>query len=302
MKAMIMAAGFGTRLKPLTDHIPKALVPVLNRPILERNIEYLAEYGIKDIIINAHYHMEQMECYIKGCKIPGVNLSISLEPDEILGTGGGLSKCRPFLKDDTFILINSDILTDIHLDQAIKSHMGSGAIVTMVLHDFQRFNQVEVINNTVTKIHRDIAPGRFAFTGIHVLSPHIFDWLPPKGYSDIISECYTPMIESGKTINTHMATGHYWHDTGTIESYKMANKDLLEVENKRFIKGKNTCIDPSVKLINWVIIGNNVCIGKDTIIENSIIWDDVAIGKEMYIKDSIVISDDVIIHTSQGSR
>jgi NDP-sugar pyrophosphorylase family protein len=294
MKAMIMAAGFGTRLKPLTDYIPKALVPVVNRPILERNIEYLAGFGIKDIIINTHYHMEQLEGYIKACKIPGVNLAVSPEP-EILGTGGGLSRCREFLKDDTFIVINSDILTDINLDQAVKSHTGSGEIVTMVLHNCPRFNQVDVKNSRVEAIYKDTAPGRLAFTGIHVLSPKVFDYLPSEGYADIISVCYKPMIDAGRAINAHIVTGHYWHDIGTIKSYIKANIDLLTFENKRFVKGENTRIDKSATLKNWAVIGNNVTIGKDAVIDSSIIWDNVVVKNDAYIKDRIVIPEDVII-------
>lgn len=301
MKAMIMAAGFGTRLKPLTDKIPKALVPVLNRPILERNIEYLARYGIKDIIINAHYHMAQIEHFIKGCKIPGVNLSISLEP-EILGTGGGLSNCRAFLKDETFMLINSDILTNIDLDKAVERHKKSGATVTMVLHDYPRFNQVEVTNNTVKKIFKDAALGRFAFTGIHVLSPSVFDWLSQKGYSDIITQCYTPMIESGKSINAHMASGHYWYDIGTIDSYIKASLDFLRLENRQIVKGENVQLDASATVKNWAIIGNNVTIGKDVVIDSSIILDNAVIKNGTHIKKSIVVSDDMIIQASRDNK
>jgi NDP-sugar pyrophosphorylase family protein len=302
MKSMIMAAGFGTRLKPITDKIPKALVPVLNKPILERNIEYLAGYGIKDIIINAHYHMEQIESYIKECKIPGVNLSISMEPGEILGTGGGLSNCRAFLKDDTFMLINSDILTNIDLHKAVESHNESGAIVTMVLHDYPRFNQVEVKDNRVTAIYKDTAPGRFAFTGIHVLSPEVFDWLPLNGYADIISECYTPLIKSGKSINAFIATGHFWYDIGTIDSYIKASLDFLMLNNQQIIKGENVRLDESATLKNWAVIGNNVTIGKDAVIESSIILNNAVIKNGAYIKKSIVISDDVIIQTAQDDK
>jgi mannose-1-phosphate guanylyltransferase len=297
MKAMIMAAGFGTRLKPLTDKIPKALVPVVNRPILDRNIEYLAGFGIRDIIINTHYHMEQIENYAKACKIPGVNLHLSPEP-EILGTGGGLSNCRDFLNDDTFIVINSDILTDIDLDQAVKSHMESGAIVTMVLHDCPRFNQVEVKNSRVEAIYKDAAPGRLAFTGIHVFSPEVFDYLPPEGYADIISVCYRPMIESGRAINAHTVTGNYWHDIGTIESYIKANLDLLGFENKRFVQGENTRVDMSAKLKNWAVIGSNVTIGKDAVIDSSIIWDNMNIDDGLNVKDAVVIPSHGIINTS----
>jgi mannose-1-phosphate guanylyltransferase len=294
MKAMLMAAGFGTRLKPLTDKIPKALVPVLNRPLLERNIEYLAGYGIKDIIINAHYHMEQIERYIKECKLSGVRLSISLEP-EILGTGGGLSNCRTFLADDTFMIINSDILTDIDLDQAVKSHVESGAVVTMVLHDYPRFNQVEVKNKKVNAIYKDAAPGRFAFTGIHVLSPLVFDFLPSKGYADIISECYTPLIKSGKSINAYMATGHYWYDIGTIDSYIKASLDFLRLNNQQIVKGENVRLDASATVKNWAVIGNNVAIEKDAVIDSSIILDNAVIKNGTHINDSIVISEEEII-------
>ena len=170
MKAMIMAAGFGTRLRPLTDNIPKALVPVLNKPVLEHNIEYLKNYGIKDIIINAYYHADQIQKFVSACCIPGVSLSVSKE-DEILGTGGGISNCRSFLKDDTFLVINVDILTNINPDDAIKSHKQSGCPVTMVMHDYKKFNQVEIAGNEIKSIHKDTANGRFAFTGIHVIEP-----------------------------------------------------------------------------------------------------------------------------------
>lgn len=297
MKAMIMAAGFGTRLRPLTDNLPKALVPVLNRSVLERNIEYLHNYEIKDIIINAHYHTDKIQEFIKHCKIPGVNLSISMEK-EILGTGGGLANCRDFLKDDTFIVINSDILTNIGLDAAINTHKKSGDIVTMVLHDRLQFNQIDITGTKIKTIHSTTAPGRLAFTGIHVLEPDIFEFLPGEGYADIISACYNPMLESDKSINVFMATDHYWYDIGTIESYKKANRDLLKLENTQFIKGKNTLIDPSVTLNNWAVIGNNVVIDKDAVIDSSVIWDNAIIEKGAQIKNSIVIPPFEVLKTS----
>ena len=288
MKAMIMAAGFGTRLRPLTDNFPKALVPVLNRPVLERNIEYLGKYGIRDIIINAHYHRDLIQEYAASCKIPNVNLTVSPE-DEILGTGGGIARCREFLKDDTFLVINSDILTNINLDDAVASHTASGAPVTMVLHDCSRFNQLDITpDNKVKAIHTNTAPGRLAFTGIHMLEPEIFNYLPEDGYADIISNCYNPLIESGKSINALIATDHYWYDIGTTESYKKANMDFLKFVNTQFIKGENTRLDSSVTLKNWAVIGNNVTIEKNVEIDSSIIWDNVIIKAGTKIKDTIV--------------
>lgn len=287
MKAMIMAAGFGTRLRPLTDKTPKALVPVLNRSVLERNIEYLCNYGIKDIIINAHYHANQIQDFVSAYKIPGGNLTVSHEK-EILGTGGGIANCREFLKDNTFIVINSDILTNVNLDAAIKSHRESGDIVTMVLHSYPRFNQIDITDSKIKTIHKTTAPGRLAFTGIHLLEPEIFKSLPDRVYADIISVCYNPLLDSGRSINAFIETNHYWYDIGTIESYKKANLDFLATKNLQFARGKNTCLDPSADLKNWAIIGNNVIIGKDTVIDSSIIWDNVIVKDGVKITDSIL--------------
>ncbi len=297
MKAMIMAAGFGTRLRPLTDKIPKALVPVVNIPVLERNIRYLGRYGVRDIIINAHYHSDLIREFAASLSIQGVSLTLSPEKT-ILGTGGGLANCRAFLEDDTFVVINSDILTNVDLDKAVGSHMESGNSATMVLHDCTCFNQIDTTGNRVKTIHKTVAPGRLAFTGIHVLEPEVFDLLPGEGYADIISVCYNPMLESGRPVNAFIASHHYWYDIGTIESYKKASMDFLRFENKQFVKGENTLIDSSAVLKNWAVIGSNVTIEKDAIIDSSIIWDNSIIKKGMHIIDSIVISADKIIKTS----
>ncbi|MGD9160877.1 MAG: NDP-sugar synthase [Desulfobacteraceae bacterium] len=288
MKAMIMAAGFGTRLRPLTENFPKALVPVLNKPVLERNIEYLGKYGIKDIIINAHYHADQIREFVISLENHQANLTVRTEV-EILGTGGGIANCREFLKDDTFVVINSDILTNINLDTAIKNHNESGDIVTLVLHDYPRFNQIDTIGNKIKTINKTTASGRLAFTGIHVLEPSIFGLLPSKkDYADIITACYNPMIESGKPINAYIASDHFWYDIGTLESYKKANLDFLKFKSMQFLKGKNTRLDSSVILKNWAVIGNNVSIEKNAVIDSSIILDRAVIKQGSHINDSIV--------------
>ncbi len=296
-----MAAGFGTRLRPLTDKIPKALVPVVNIPVLERNIKYLGRYGVRDIIVNAHYHSDLIREFAASLSIQGVSLTLSPEKT-ILGTGGGLANCRAFLEGDTFIVINSDILTNVDLDKAVGSHMESGNSATMVLHDCARFNQIDTTGNRVKTIHKTVAPGRLAFTGIHVLEPEVFDLLPGEGYADIISACYNPMLESGRPVNAFIASDHYWYDIGTIESYKNASIDFLRFENTQFAMGESTQIDSSVVLKNWTIIGNNVTIGKDAVIDSSIIWDDVIIEKGKQVKDSIVISGEKIIKTSPENK
>ncbi|MFC1839736.1 sugar phosphate nucleotidyltransferase [Thermodesulfobacteriota bacterium] len=281
MKAMILAAGFGTRLKPLTEELPKALMPVANIPILERNIEYLNSFGITDIIINTHYLSESIHDFTTG----KVYLTVRNEK-EILGTGGGIANCRDFLGDDTFVVMNSDILTDIDINAAIKRHKKTGNLALMVLHNQEPFNQIIIDgNNNIKEIHRE-GPGKLAFTGIHVLEPEIFNHMPLEGFSDIILDCYNPLLASGKKITTHVVSGHYWYDIGTITSYIEANRYFLGPN--KILKGSTTHIDPSADLREWAIIGDEVCIGEKAVIERSIIWNGTHIEDGTLVKDSII--------------
>ena len=121
MKAMVLAAGQGTRLRPLTDTIPKALVPVAGRPMIEYSLLLLRHYGIGDIVINLHHHGEQIEKRLGDGSQLGLQISYSIEP-ELLDTGGGLLKAKPFFQNETFIVINTDVLIDLHLDELLEFH------------------------------------------------------------------------------------------------------------------------------------------------------------------------------------
>ena len=289
MKAMILAAGLGTRLRHLTEKIPKALIPVVNIPVLTRNIDYLRSFGINEIIINSHYLSRQILDFVSTCKYNKTELKVKVEP-EILGTGGGIANCRDFLDEETFVVINSDITTDINLNDVFEKHEKSKKIVTMVLHDMKPFNQI-LVDHTgkIVKIHKKRGINLLAFTGIHVMEPEIFDHIPDSGYSDIIHE-YRSLIASGIHIHSFLATGHIWHDIGTIESYIKANKELLEMKKQKISVGTDTSIDPSVEFKKWAVIGNDTVLEKNTVIESSIVWDSVIIGGGVAVKDSVVTS------------
>ena len=160
MKAMILAAGFGTRLRPLTEMKPKALMPVANKPILARNIEYLISHGITEIIVNAHHHHQQIVDYLREESSIGLNIEVKVE-QEILGTGGGIKNAEDFWDKEPFFVINSDILTDIDLAAVYQVHQTSGALVTLVLHDCEPYNQVQVDEQwNITDIAKANMPGR----------------------------------------------------------------------------------------------------------------------------------------------
>jgi mannose-1-phosphate guanylyltransferase len=285
MKAMILAAGLGMRLRPLTDKKPKALVPVVNRPIIARVIDYLKTHDVTQIIINAHHHSQQLVDYLKDESF-GVDIEVRVEP-EILGTGGGIKNTSGFWDDEPFIVTNSDILTNIDLSRAYENHRNTGGLATLILHDYKPFNQVRTDNNhLVTEIFQKSGPGRLAFAGIHILDPAIFRAFPQEQSFNIIA-CYRRLIQSGKKIRAFISEGHYWHDIGSIDGYFQANKTLL---NDAFSIGNGCRIDPSARFEEWVVVGDGSRIEVGVELRRSILWEAVTIREGVKVIDSIVTS------------
>jgi NDP-sugar pyrophosphorylase family protein len=290
MRAMILAAGFGTRLRPLTDKKPKALIPVVNKPIIGRVIEYLKGHGVSRIVVNAHHHYRQILDYLNEGKPFGLDIDVRVET-EILGTGGGIRNTVDFWDNDPFIVINSDIVTNIHLARAYEHHRKSGALVTLILHDCKPFNQIKTDNKQyVTDIAQTGGPGRLAFAGIHIMDPDLLSYIREGKFADII-ECYRQLILSGKAIMAYLSKGHYWHDIGTVGSYVRANRALL---GGTLSLGPGSHVDHSANLEEWAIIGENNHLEKDVTVKRSILWEEVRVKKATRIIDSIVTSSRVI--------
>jgi mannose-1-phosphate guanylyltransferase len=295
MKAMILAAGYGTRLRPLTDKRPKVLMPVANKPIIARVIEHLKAHRVSDIVVNAHHLHEQLTSYLDRGRPFGLNIDVRVEP-EILGTGGGLKNTEGFWDHKPFLVINGDILTDIDLTHVYAEHKRSGALVTLVLHDFEPFNQVQVDTvGNVTDIARKSSPGRLAFTGVHVIDPELLFSIPSGVFSDIIT-CYQELIHAGNKVRAFLAKGRYWRDIGTVKSYMEANRELAR---HRFLIGSGCRIAPSASLQDWAVIGDRCRVEKGVMLKRSILWEDVKIKPGVRIIDSIItssneVSEDVI--------
>ncbi|MEP6584635.1 MAG: sugar phosphate nucleotidyltransferase [Ginsengibacter sp.] len=195
MKGMILAAGLGTRLKPFTDSNPKALVMVNKKTILQRNIEFLARFGIKDLIINVHHFAPQIIEFLNANNNFGSAITISDESDEVLETGGGLKKASWFFEADNspFILMNVDVLTDIHLRAMIEQHNKLNPLATLAVTSrhtsryflFDEMNLLCGWKNIKTgeqKISRESSEHiQKAFSGIHVISPKIFSLMHMAG-------------------------------------------------------------------------------------------------------------------------
>ena len=229
MKAMILAAGLGTRLLPHTRHTPKPLFTLNRRPMLALIIERLQRAGCTAIIINTHHLHEQIEAFADELDL-SIPVTLRHEPD-ILGTGGGIRNTADLWSDAPLLVINADIVSDIDFARVYRFHLGHGCPVTMVMHDYPKFNMVSVDpNDMVSDFHCDPKAGAglrtLAFTGIHVVEHRILDFLPPEGPAHII-DAYAKMIAAGEQIKAMIVDHHYWRDIGTPESYTAAAIDHM---------------------------------------------------------------------------
>jgi mannose-1-phosphate guanylyltransferase len=290
VKAMILAAGLGTRLRPLTDVRPKPLVPIINQPIIEHTITYLKRYGYHRITVNTHHHASLMAEFLGGGSRPGLEIRLSHEPC-ILGTAGGVREVRGFWGDDTLLVINGDILTDVDLKEALAHHRASGATATLVLHSHPLYNQVLLDDaGMVRDISSDPGPRRLAFTGIHFMEPSLLEWVPAEGFADIV-ECYRRMIAGGERVAGHLSTGHRWRDIGTIESYMAANR---EYSPRRFLLGPGCLAAPSAMMSEWVVMGPGCRVGDGASVARSVLWEGVTVGEGVSITDSVVTSGRIV--------
>jgi len=292
MKAMILAAGMGERLRPLTNIYPKVLVPVVNKPVIDRIIQFLTTHGVEKIIINAHHHCRMIRDYLKGGNPFGVKVEIRIEK-EILGIGGGIKNTQDFWGNDPFIVINGDILTDIDLGDVYEFHLKKNHLVTMVLHDLPQYNKVRVDKemNILSIGPGTNVKGTLAFTGIHVINPEVLSFIPDKKRYNII-DAYKTLIDLKKPIKGYIATGHRWIDIGTIADYLRANFYYLPSGNSAI--DEKCSIDSGATLKDWVVIGKRSSIERGTFVQRSVLWNDVIIKEGMRVVDSVVTSGVVV--------
>jgi mannose-1-phosphate guanylyltransferase len=300
MKAMILAAGLGTRLLPYTLKRPKPLFPILNKPLLQLTVARIKKSGFNEIVINCHHLRQQIKTALMG--EAGIILQ---EESDILGTGGGLRMALPHFGQDPVLVVNGDIYHSIDYRKVYRYHDKSRADVTLVLHDYPRFNDVAVddalritgFNKTQNhNLHNEKV---LAFTGIHVINPEVLQNIPQNSMSCII-DCYKKLLEEGGTIRAYLAEDHYWTDMGTPEDYLKLHAGLLEnkipvyeeLENEiaeaPLAGTPNASIARDVKLMDWVSIGRGAIIESGATIQRSVIWDDASIPAGSVIKDAIV--------------
>ncbi|MGA9882589.1 MAG: nucleotidyltransferase family protein [Candidatus Acidiferrales bacterium] len=242
MKAMVLAAGLGTRLRPLTDSRPKALVEVAGRTLLEITLERLRAFDIRDVIINAYHFADQILDYLKENQNFGMRIEVSCE-DVLLDTGGGLKNTAHFFLADPgsasepFILHNVDVISTVDLNRMIQTHRASGALATLAVQNRQTSRYLLFDQRMRLCSRRSVGDGKenlvrasqatqaLAFCGIHVISPRIFSLMTEEGAFSII-DAYLRLTSAGEKIAAFCADQYYWRDLGRPELVQQASEDL----------------------------------------------------------------------------
>jgi len=307
MKAVILAGGFGTRLRPLTINIPKPMVPIANKPILSHIIKLLKKHGMKDLIIILYHQPEIIKDYFKDGKDFGVNINYIIS-EEDLGTCGAVNLAKNYLKED-FLVISGDILTDFNLSDIIDFYFNKKSIATITLTRVVNPLQYGiVITSDDGRIVRFLEKPSWGEvfsdtinTGIYVLSPKVFEFVPEKKEFDFSKNLFPIILKKNLPLYGFISNG-YWKDIGNVREYKLAHEEIIkgmveiEIEGERVLRigsdiwHEGNCEIKNYKnLLGTVVLGKNVKI-KDARIFNSFIGDDVVIEDKVEINNSIIWS------------
>ncbi|MDD4801441.1 MAG: NDP-sugar synthase [Syntrophomonas sp.] len=313
MKAMIMAAGVGSRLMPMTIEIPKPMIAMANRPLMANTVKLLQKHGFNDIICNLHYHADSIRNYFGDGQPWGVSMQYSLEK-ELMGTAGGVKRCEWFL-DDTFVIISGDALTDIDIARLVQDHQRKGALATIALKevdDVENYGIVicdedGLIQNFQEKPRSEQALSRVANTGIYVFEPEIFQYIPAGQFYDFGKQVF-PHLVKAKCPFYGIAVDDYWCDVGNIDTYRQANADILAGKVRAeiagtltslnngsiLLMGENSQVSPNAALEGNVVIGCGCRVGDNVKICDSVIWNDTIIADGSIIKGAVVGSNCII--------
>ena len=300
MKAMILAAGYGERLWPLTSDRTKPALPVLGKPLVGYVAEYLARYGIEDVIVNLHHQPESVRRALGDGGQFGVRLQYVHEP-VILGTSGALDNARELLEDDTFAVVNGKLITDLDLKAALQTHRQQQALATMVLlpnPKRERFSIVETQDGLVSNFAGMPGPSSpdteppLMFTGINILEPRIFEYIPRGVFSDTITDVYLPAMSKGERIAAHIAEGT-WYELSTPGRYLDISLALLRQRGEDVYAGRNPSIDKEAE-VRDAVLWDDVTVEGGAHVRRAVLGDGVRIPAGELMEDAVVVRSELV--------
>lgn len=311
MKAMIMAAGKGTRLAPITELVPKPMVPIANRPALHHLVRLLSHHGIRDLVMNLHHLPAAISGYFGDGQDAGVRITYSFEP-ELLGTAGGVKNNQEFLDGDTFLVVSGDALTDLDLAGLIQAHRRNGSIATLAVREVNDPTQYGVViaDDDLKVVGFQEKPtlaearSRLCNCGIYVFEPAIFEHIPAGEFDDFGRRLFPDLLRRRVPFHVAQSVG-YWSDVGSLEEYLRGNADALLGRIRLEIPGEQVrpgvwldrgCeVDGSAWIEPPVLIGRGCRIGAGVVVEGpAVIGDDCVIERDCHLVRAVVLPHSLI--------
>jgi mannose-1-phosphate guanylyltransferase len=306
MKAMVLAAGKGTRLFPLTGEIPKPLAPVAGKPIIQHIFELLAEAGLEEVHVNVHYLADALlDTYGSATSVADTRIYLTRE-DRLMGTAGSVKRIADRF-DDTFVVIMGDALTDVEVQEVVSFHKEREVVATLALRrveDTSRFGVVELDGEqTVVGFQEKPDPSKaisnLANTGIYVFEPEVLRYIPEGLFFDFAEDVFPRMLEAGEKIGGYEGD-FYWSDIGNLDAYKAAQRDALSGRVRLRIPGErqegghwvdqDTRLHPTASLEGRVLLGHDVVIGQGaTIIGDTTVGSGCRVRPGATVKSSILL-------------
>ena len=326
MKAMILAAGLGTRLQPLTDRLPKPLLPLMLVPMVGHLLTQLRCQGVREVVINGHHLAGQLAAWLGDGSRWGLRLAFAHEP-AILGTAGALKNAEPLLRETPFLVINADVLADFDLQALWAWHHARGALVTLVVRPdpaARKFGPVVVDErNRVRQINGrpqalDTGPGEAetVFTGIQIVDPQVLDAIPANRFVSTTVDTYPRLLQNGQPLLAYHHHG-YWLDVGVPERYLQAHRDLLDgalgtswetrlpagcrvvrsageqrmndaILNPPVVLGADVTLAAGARVGPYAVLGSGCRLGPNAEVRESVLGDHATVGAGVALRRCIL--------------
>ncbi|HUA11141.1 MAG TPA: NDP-sugar synthase [Solirubrobacteraceae bacterium] len=300
MRAMVLAAGLGTRLRPLTYEITKPMVPVIDRPVMEHILELLARHGIGEVIANLHYFPDSIRDFF------GDRIAYRYEA-ELLGTAGGVRACADFLGDEAFLIISGDALTDIDLTALARRHREAGGIATLAVKQVTDTREYGVVVHDhagrVTgfqeKPSPDEARSHLGNCGIYVFDPAIFDYFPDRPFADWAQDVFPALLDADVPFHIHEVHG-YWNDIGSLAELRQGTFDALRGEVRLELEGREEqpglTLAPGARLGEGIEVEGQAWIGRRASVADEarllgpvVVGDGASVGAGAQLRETILL-------------
>lgn len=316
---MILAAGVGSRLDPLTRNVPKPMVPILNRPVIEHIVDKLKKHGFTEIMVNLHYLGDVIKAHLGDGKKFGVQIKYAQE-DRLWGDAGSVKRAEEFLRDGTFLVVGGDDISDIDLSRLLKYHKDKKALSTIALslvddpseYGIVLMNEKGRITRFLEKPKGEVIFSNTANTGVYLFEPEVFDVIPRGISFGFGHNVFPQLLEQKKPLFGYL-TSSYWRDVGNLQVYRRTHNDVLEgrvdlniglPQSRRYVWiGDNVEIDPSAEIGYPVAIGHNVRIEAGAqLLENTIVGNNCVVESGATLRETILWDGAVVMRNTHLER